>query len=174
MKGSRRTTGLALAAALVAWPGAASGADPAPPCLVSSDAPARAYVGEQIVLEVRVLRRPDVSSATWLDGAGFPGFRADSLPGLSGETRVRAHGAAYLVFVERHALFPVRAGRLTLPAARLQCALHALPGSPPRAFVVQRESRQPGDRRVSGQRVYAFLRVRRHSRLRGFRRDRRP
>lgn len=124
---------------LCALPGplalAARAAAEAPPCRVSSSAPARAFVGEQIVLEIRVLRRPDVSSATWIDGSRFPGFRSDPLPGLAGETRVREDGAAYLVFAERHALFAVRAGRQELPAARLQCVIHSLPGAPPRAYV---------------------------------------
>jgi hypothetical protein len=104
------------------------------PCIVSATFPPRAFVGEQIVLRRRILRRPEVSSASWIDGSSFPGFRSDPLPGLSGETRAEEQGAAYLVFEERHALFPVRAGRLTIPAARLQCTLHTLPSQSPRAY----------------------------------------
>ena len=44
----------------------------------------------------------------------------------------------YRVFEERHALFSVRAGRLEIPAARLQCTLHSLPGQPARAYVATR------------------------------------
>ncbi len=114
----------------------ASGARGEPaPCLVSATLPERAFVGEQIVLRLRILRRPDVSAATWVDGPALPGFRSDALPGSSGETRVQEQGAAYLVFEERRALFPVRAGRLEVPAARLRCTLHALPGEPARSFV---------------------------------------
>ena len=104
------------------------------PCIVSVTFPARAFVGEQVVLRRRILRRPEVSAANWVDGPSFPGFRSDPLPGLSGETRAQEQGAAYLVFEERHALFPVRAGRLEIPAARLQCTLHRLPGQPPLAY----------------------------------------
>jgi len=117
-----------LTLALAAW------GEPAP-CVVSATAPEQAFVGEQIVLQLRTLRRPDVSAATWIDGPAFPGFRSDPLQAISGETRVHEQGAAYLVFEERRALFAIRAGRLEIPAARLRCMLHTLPGQPPRDFV---------------------------------------
>jgi hypothetical protein len=120
-------------AAIALLPSAALG-EPVP-CRVSATVPARAFVGEQIVLRIRILRRPDVSAAVWLSGPAFPGFRSDPLPGSSGEARVHEQGAAYLVFEERHALFAVRAGLLRIPVARLQCTLHTLPGRPATAFV---------------------------------------
>lgn len=113
----------------------------APPCLVSVEAPETALVGEQIVLRVRTLRRPDVGSATWTRGLVFHGFRADPLPGRSGDARVREGDATYLVFEERHALFPVRAGVLALPTASLECALHTLPGETPRSVSVSLPAR---------------------------------
>ena len=106
--------------------GSPAAADP-PPCLVSGTVPARAFVGEQIVRQIRILRRPDVSSANWIAGPAFPGFRADPLPGLSSETRVHEQGAVYLVFQERVALFPVRAGTLAF-WPRLRYGLRTLPG----------------------------------------------
>jgi len=105
------------------------------PCVVSATAPEQAFVGEQIVLRLRTLRRPDVSAATWIEGPAFPGFRSDPLQAISGETRVHEQGATYLVFEERRALFAIRAGRLEIPAARLRCVLHTLPGQAPRDFV---------------------------------------
>jgi hypothetical protein len=131
--GSDTLRALTLAFATTSW-AALAAAEP-PPCVVSGSAPARAFAGEQIVLRLRVLRRPDVSAATWISGPAFPGFRADALPGLSGEARERRGGAPYLVFEERYALFPVREGRIEIPGARLQCTLHALPGETPKAVV---------------------------------------
>lgn len=113
---------LALAAALPA------AAQRGPACLLSAELPRRAWVGEQLVFRVEILRRPAVSSATWLRAPSFPSFRSDALPGRSGTGRIRKRGIPYLVFEERHAIFPVRSGLLTLPSARLQCTLHAAPG----------------------------------------------
>ena len=116
----------ACAAALVA--GRAPG-EAGPPCVAEARLSASAaVVGQQLVYSVRVLRRPDVSSADWIVPPAFPSFRAEWLPGRPGDTRVWQNGTPYLVYEERHALFPVRSGRLAIPGARLLCELHAFPG----------------------------------------------
>jgi hypothetical protein len=106
----------------------ASGA--APPCVARVDVrPKRAVVGQQVVYTARLLRRPDVSQAAWAQAPSFPSFRAERLSGLMGQQRVRENDAAYLVYEERRALFPAHAGRLEIPAARLDCVLYAPPGA---------------------------------------------
>jgi hypothetical protein len=100
-----------------------------PPCLAQVEViPARAVVGQQVAYVARLLRRPDVGTVSWVEGLSFPSLRAEWLPGLSGETRVRRQGTSYLVYEERRALFPLRAGRLEIPPASLRCALYAPPG----------------------------------------------
>ena len=109
-----------------------------PPCVAEARlSAATAVVGQQLVYGVRVLRRPDVSSADWLVPPSFPSFRAEWLPGRPGDTRLWRDGTPYLVYEERHALFPVRAGRLALPGARLLCELHGFAGEERRGVEVE-------------------------------------
>jgi hypothetical protein len=108
-----------------------------PPCMAEAEViPARAVVGQQVAYKARVMRRPDVGSVSWVEGLSFPSLRAEWLPGLTGETRVHRQGTAYLVYEERRALFPLRAGRLEIPPASLSCALYAPPGSAGRSVTV--------------------------------------
>jgi hypothetical protein len=105
-----------------------------PPCLTQVEVtPARAVVGQQVTYRARVMRRPDVGSVSWVQGLGFPSLRAEWLPGLTGETRLVTQGTPYLVYEERRALFPLRAGHLEIPPASLSCALYAPPGSTSRS-----------------------------------------
>jgi oxygen tolerance protein BatD len=109
-----------------------------PPCLTSVEVtPSHAVVGQQVAYIARVLRRPDVGAVSWVQGLNFPSFRAEWLPGLSGHTRLLRQGTPYLVYEERRALFPMRAGRLEIPRASLSCALYAPAGSAARSMVVE-------------------------------------
>jgi hypothetical protein len=109
-----------------------------PPCLASVEvAPSRAVVGQQVTYMARVLRRPDVGTVSWVQGLSFPSFRAEWLPGLSAHTRLRKQATSYLVYEERRALFPMRPGRLEIPAASLSCALYAPAGGERRTIALE-------------------------------------
>lgn len=109
-----------------------------PPCLASVEVtPSRAVVGQQVAYIARVLRRPDVGTVSWVQGLSFPSFRAEWLPGLTGHTRLLKQGTPYLVYEERRALFPMRAGRLEIPRASLSCALYAPAGGAGQSVVVE-------------------------------------
>jgi hypothetical protein len=109
-----------------------------PPCLASvAVVPPRVVVGQQVAYIARVLRRPDVGTVSWVEGLGFPSFRAEWLPGLSGHTRLFKQGSPYLVYEERRALFPMRSGRLEIPPASMSCALYAPAGGERRAVAVE-------------------------------------
>jgi hypothetical protein len=124
-------TGLALAAS--GWCGAARaaadpGADPAsrpseaPPCRteVSLD-PERAFVGQEVIWRLRILRHESVSSVRWIQPPSFPSIRSEWLPDRTPDPAIHGIGAGYLVFEERRALFPVVAGSLVIPPARIGC-----------------------------------------------------
>jgi hypothetical protein len=119
----RRAAGLAAAlAAGAALAAAAQGAGP-PRCEASAElVPARAYVGQQVHYQLRILRRRDVTSLEWETQLSFPTFRVEWLPTLSGDDRAAQGGETYLVFLERRALFAAHPGRLTVPSASLRCA----------------------------------------------------
>ena len=86
-----------------------------PPCLTQVEVtPARAVVGQQVTYRARVMRRPDVGTVSWVQGLTFPSVRAEWLPGLAGQTRLVTKGTPYLVYEERRALFPLRAGHLEI------------------------------------------------------------
>ena len=109
-----------LALALVA--ATASAAEP--PCLVSvSVEPERSFVGQQVLYRLQILRRADVSSVAWVEPLSFPSLRAEWLPGSSPDPAIQNVGPHRLVFEERRALFPARAGDLAIPPARLACRL---------------------------------------------------
>jgi hypothetical protein len=109
-----------------------------PPCLTQAEVtPARAVVGQQVTYRARVMRRPDVGTVSWVQGLTFPSVRAEWLPGLAGQTRLVTKGTPYLVYEERRALFPLRAGHLEIPPASLSCALYAPPGGAGRSVAVR-------------------------------------
>ena len=114
----------AAAAALAAGAAlaAAAGAAGPPRCEASAElVPTRAYVGQQVQYQLRILRRRDATSLEWETQLSFPTFRAEWLPTLSGDDRAERGGETYLVFLERRALFAAHPGRLTIPSASLRC-----------------------------------------------------
>lgn len=126
-------------AALLSLAGAGAGpAFAGAPCVASVEvAPARGVVGEQILYVARLLRRTDVSQAAWIEAPSFPSFRAERLPGLMGQERVRHEGAFYLVYEERRAIFAAHPGRIEIPPALLECQIHAPAGRQGRSVSVR-------------------------------------
>jgi hypothetical protein len=105
---------LAALALLAAAPAAAS-----PLCRAAvSLEPARAFVGEPVLHRIRIEQRREVVDVRWETSLSFPAFRAERILGPDGP-RDAADGMR--VSEERRVLFPARAGRLALPAARLAC-----------------------------------------------------
>ena len=93
-----------------------------PPCLTSvSIEPERAFVGQQVLYRLQILRSASVSSASWVEPLAFPSLRAEWLPGRSPDPAIGDVGSHRLVFEERRALFPARAGERAIPPARLSC-----------------------------------------------------
>ena len=84
--------------------------------------PSTAWVGEQVVYRLQILRHHEVSKVRWAEDLAFPSFRVEWLPGQAPDPAIHDVGDHSLVFEERRALFPLRAGRLVIPAARLACA----------------------------------------------------
>lgn len=85
--------------------------------------PKRAYVGQQVLYRVRILRRESVTDVSWHESLSFPSLRSEWLPGRSPDPAIRDIGEHAVVYEERRALFPLRAGRLRIPGATLRCAL---------------------------------------------------
>jgi len=146
-RAARLAAALAAGAALTA---AAQGAVP-PRCEASAElVPARAYVGQQVHYQLRILRRRDVTSLEWETQLSFPTFRVEWLPTLSGDDRAAQGGETYLVFLERRALFAAHPGRLTVPSASLRCTSpdgSEIASIPPLVLEVQElpaEGRPPG------------------------------
>jgi hypothetical protein len=79
--------------------------------------PARAFVGEPVLHRVRIVQRREVVDVRWETSLSFPAFRAERILGPDGP---RAEGDTETI-EERRVLFPARAGRLALPAARIAC-----------------------------------------------------
>jgi hypothetical protein len=108
------------------WAGAApAGRAQAPaPCSAEvSVEPSRAYVGQQVVYRVRMLRHESVREVRWLRALSFPSLRAEWLPGRMPDPRITGIGDARLVSEDRRALFPVRAGVIEIPPASVGCRL---------------------------------------------------
>ena len=100
----------------------AGSSDAAPPCRVRALLePDSAVVGQQIVYRLQILRQLEVDSVRFTRDLGFPSFRTEWLPGQSPDPAIADVGDHALIFEERRALFPVRAGELVIPAARLAC-----------------------------------------------------
>lgn len=113
---------LAAALLLALAPAAARAATPCE-AQVSVE-PARAYVGQQLVYRLRILRAAEVASVRFADDLTFPSFRVEWLPGQTLDPAIRGLGADHrLVVEERRAIFPVRAGTLAIPPARIECLL---------------------------------------------------
>ena len=111
---------------------AAAGAAAPPRCEVEAElVPARAFVGQQVHYRLRILRRRDVDTLEWETPLSFPTFRAEWLPGSSGDE-------------------PAERERREL--ARVPRAPRALPGPSgtardPRGGAALRVPRRRGDRR---------------------------
>lgn len=80
--------------------------------------PARAFVGQPVLHRVRIEQRREVLDLRWETSLSFPAFRAERLLGPGGPPE---RSATHEVIEERRVLFPARAGRLALPAARIAC-----------------------------------------------------
>jgi hypothetical protein len=108
---------------LLADPAAASAI---PPCRVEARVePTAAYLGQQVVYRLTILRRGDVAAVRWIEPLSFPSFRVEWLPGRAPDPAISGIGDHYLVFEERRALFPALEGDLVVPAARLLCRVES-------------------------------------------------
>ncbi len=117
----RTFRGAPLLAALL-W-GPAVGASE-PPCRAEVILePELAFVEQQVVYRLRILRAEEVTDVRWIDPPSFHSFRAEWLPGRSPDPGIETRGEHRLVFEERRALFPVRPGRLATPRARMACRM---------------------------------------------------
>ena len=85
--------------------------------------PERAFVGQQVLYRVRILRRADVNRVRWVQPPAFPNIRAEWLPGHAEDAQTVRHGTVYRVREDHRALFPAWAGRIVLPAFELRCTL---------------------------------------------------
>jgi hypothetical protein len=101
---------------------------PAPACLAEADTlPSSPVVGQQVLYRVRIFRREDISQVKWVHPPAFPNLRVEWLPGRAEDTETSIHGSLYRVSEEHRALFPARAGHLTLPGFELRCDTSSLP-----------------------------------------------
>jgi hypothetical protein len=105
-----------LAAALALFAAAPGAGEPLCRAEVSVE-PAHAFVGEPVLHRVRITQHREVVEMRWETSLSFPAFRAERILGPSGP---RAE-ADVETTEERRVLFPARAGRLALPAARIAC-----------------------------------------------------
>lgn len=87
--------------------------------------PPHGYVGQQLVYRLQIERRPDVSKVRFSDDLSFPSFRVEWLHGQVPDPAITGIGDHRIVAEERRALFPVRAGTLTIPASRIACTTPA-------------------------------------------------
>jgi len=79
--------------------------------------PPEAFVGQPVLHRVEIEQRRDVLDLRFEESLSFPALRSEWIPAT---TRPGASEGTLLVD-ERRILFPARAGRLALPAARLLC-----------------------------------------------------
>jgi hypothetical protein len=80
--------------------------------------PARAFVGQPVLHRVRITQRHEVVDMRWETSLSFPAFRAERILGGAGPPE---RSVTTETTEERRVLFPARAGRLALPAARIAC-----------------------------------------------------
>jgi hypothetical protein len=78
----------------------------------------RAFVGEPVLHRVRIEQQREVVDMRWETSLSFPALRVEQLLGPSGPPE---RSASSQTIEERRVLFPARAGRLALPAARIAC-----------------------------------------------------
>jgi hypothetical protein len=78
----------------------------------------RAFVGEPVLHRVRIEQRREVVDMRWETSLSFPALRVELLLGAGGPPE---RSASHQTIEERRVLFPARAGRLALPAARIAC-----------------------------------------------------
>ena len=118
--------------------------------------PESAVVGQQIIYRLQILRRSDVASVRFTRDLSFPSFRAEWLPGQASDPAIADIGDHVLVFEERRALFPARAGDLAIPPARLACTTGAetievdVPAARVAVRELPRDGQPPGFRGVVG------------------------
>jgi len=108
---------LAALALLVAAPAGAAAEPPLCRAEVLLE-PARAFVGQPVLHRVRIVQRHEVVDMRWETSLSFPAFRAERILGGGGAPE---RSATTETHEERRVLFPARAGRLALPAARIAC-----------------------------------------------------
>ncbi len=120
---SARAAVLLLAGVLPWAPPTPAHADAPPePCRISVEAdPSEAVVGQQIIYRVRIVRRDDVARMDWIHPPTFPDFRAEWLPGQPERESFSLGQSRFVVRQEERAIFPMRAGLLEIPGARLLC-----------------------------------------------------
>ena len=106
--------------ALALLVGAPAGAAAEPPLCRAEVVlePARAFVGQPVLHRVRIVQRHEVVDMRWETSLSFPAFRAERILGGGGPPE---RSATTETTEERRVLFPARAGRLALPAARIAC-----------------------------------------------------
>ena len=129
--------------------GASSGAEPLCRARVLLE-PDDAVVGQQIVYRLQILRQLEVESVRFTRDLGFPSFRTEWLPGQSPDPAIADVGDHALIFEERRALFPVRAGELEIPAARLACVSARADGRSRGARDARSRARAAGRRATAG------------------------
>lgn len=108
---------LAALALLVAAPVGASAEPPLCRAEVLLE-PGHAFVGQPVLHRVRIEQRHEVVDLRWETSLSFPAFRAERILGGAGPPE---RSATSETSEERRVLFPARAGRLALPAARIAC-----------------------------------------------------
>jgi hypothetical protein len=119
-----RPRGPCLAALAIAGLVAGEAAAAPPACLArASSVPPEGRPGQQLIWRLEILRRADVSAVEWLEPPGFPGFRAEWLPGQPELPGVIQDGVEYAARVEERALFPERAGEFLIAPKGLRCQL---------------------------------------------------
>ena len=107
----------------------------------------RAFVGEPVLHRVRIEQRHEVVDLRWETSLSFPALRVELLLGPGGPLE---RSASHQTIEERRVLFPARAGRLVLPAARIACESAGrvesaeVPASELIAEEPPREGRPPG------------------------------
>jgi hypothetical protein len=113
---------IALAAGLLVAPSAQAQPTPAPgPATPSAElrlSPERAFMHQQVVLELRV-RHPVWARPTWVPPA-FEGFWTERLSSIGEPMEHDAAGRPVRTTLFRRALFPTRSGALEIPASRLR------------------------------------------------------
>jgi oxygen tolerance protein BatD len=95
--------------------------------VVATASRARLHVGEPVLVAYFVYTQVSLSDVQLAEAPQYPGFWAEDVEGAKGGPRgerVTLDGESYVRFpIARKLLFPTRAGRLTIPAARFRVGL---------------------------------------------------